>query len=95
MYLEDLYDDGKNCGLSLEDVKAHAIKQALMQYANPNSALAKAWVEMKLNPPPPFESDDDGGDDVHDSGDEVWCKPGWPKNLVNVTFYKFFRCHIL
>jgi len=19
----------------------------------------------------------------------VWCKPGWPKKLVNVTFYKF------
>ena len=24
-----------------------------------------------------------------------WCKPGWDKQLVNVTFYKFLRCLIL
>jgi len=37
-YLEDLYDDGISHGLSLEDVKACATKQALMQCANPSSA---------------------------------------------------------
>jgi hypothetical protein len=25
----------------------------------------------------------------------VWCKHGWAKKLVNVTFYKFFVCPIL
>jgi hypothetical protein len=25
----------------------------------------------------------------------VWCKPGWDKKLVNVTFYEFLRCPIL
>ncbi len=25
---------------------------------------------------------------------EVWCKPGWIKKLVNVTFYEFLRCPI-
>ncbi len=32
---------------------------------------------------------------LHLHQDEVWCKPRWPKKLVNVTFYFFFRCHIL
>ena len=39
--------------------KARAIEQALMQCANPSGALAKACIESILNPPPPFESDDD------------------------------------
>ena len=30
-----------------------------MQCANPSGALAKACIESILNPPPPFESDDD------------------------------------
>ena len=59
MYLEDLFDNGTNHGLSLEDVQARAIEQALMQCANPSGALAKACIESILNPPPPFESDDD------------------------------------
>jgi len=25
----------------------------------------------------------------------VWCKPGWDKNLWNVTFHEFLRCPIL
>ena len=29
-----------------------------MQCANPSGALAKACIESILNPPPPFESDD-------------------------------------
>ena len=65
MYLEDLFDDGTNHGLSLEDVQARAIEQALMQCANPSGALAKACIESILNPPPPFESDDDEVD--HDA----------------------------
>ena len=24
----------------------------------------------------------------------VWCKPGWAKKLLNVTFQEFFRCPI-
>jgi hypothetical protein len=24
----------------------------------------------------------------------VWCKPGWPKNCKNVTFYEFVICPI-
>jgi hypothetical protein len=60
MYLEDLFGDGTNHGLSsLEDVQARAIEQALMQCANPSGALAKACIESILNPPPPFESSDD------------------------------------
>ena len=59
MCLEDLFDNGTNHGLSLEDVQARAIEQALMQCANPSGALAKACIESILNPPPPFESDDD------------------------------------
>jgi len=67
MYLEDLFDDGTNHGLSLEDVQARAIEQALMQCANPSGAFAKACIESILNPPPPFESDDDEVD--HDAND--------------------------
>jgi hypothetical protein len=59
MYLEDLYDDETNHGLSFEDIQERAIEQALMQCANPSGALAKACNESILNPPPPFESDDD------------------------------------
>jgi hypothetical protein len=59
MYLEDLFDDETNHGLSLKDIQEHAIEQALMQCANPSGALAKACIESILNPPPPFESDDD------------------------------------
>jgi len=71
MYLEDLSDDGTIHGLSLEDVQARAIEQALMQCANPSGALAKACIESILNPPPPFESDDDGVDhDAHDYQDK-------------------------
>jgi hypothetical protein len=36
MYLEDLFDNGINNGLSLEDVQTHAIERALMQCANPS-----------------------------------------------------------
>ena len=25
----------------------------------------------------------------------AWCKPGWPKKLVNVTFVEFFKCPFL
>ena len=71
MYVEDLFDNRTNHGLSLEDVQAHAIEQALMQCANPSGALAKACIESILNPPPPFESDDDGVDhDAHDYQDK-------------------------
>ena len=59
MYLEDLFDNGTNHGSSLEDVQERAIEQVLMQCANPSGALAKACIESILNPPPPFESDDD------------------------------------
>ena len=59
MYLEDLFDYETNHGLSLEDIQERAIEQALMQCANPSGALAKACIESILNPPPPFESDDD------------------------------------
>jgi hypothetical protein len=59
MYLEDLFDDETNHGLSLEDIQERAIEQALMQCANPSGALAKAYIESILNPPPPFESDDE------------------------------------
>jgi hypothetical protein len=69
MYLED-YDKIKNHGLSLEDVKRRVTEQALMQCDNPSSAWAKEWVEMNLNPPPPFESDDDGGDEVDNFEDK-------------------------
>ena len=84
MYLEDLFDDGTNHGLSLEDVQARAIEQALMQCANPSGALAKACIESILNPPPPFESDDDEVDhDAHDYQDK--CVDLVP--LTNVTEY--------
>ena len=67
MYLEDLFDDGTNHGLSFEDIQERAIEQALMQCANPSGALAKACIESILNPPPPFESEDDEVDhDAHD-----------------------------
>jgi len=59
MYVEDLFDDETNHGLSLHEIQARAIEQALMQCANPSGALAKACIESILNPPPPFESDDD------------------------------------
>jgi hypothetical protein len=59
MYLEDLFDDETNHGLFLEDIQERAIEQALMQCANLSGALAKACIESILNPPPPFESDDD------------------------------------
>ena len=62
IYLEDLFNDGTNNGLSLADVQARAIEQALMQCTNPSGALAKACIKSILNPPPPFESDDDGVD---------------------------------
>ena len=55
----DLFDDETNHGLSLQEIQARAIEQALMQCANPSGALAKACIESILNPPPPFESDDD------------------------------------
>ncbi len=58
MYLEDLFKDETNHGLSLEDIQARAIEQVLIQCANPSGALAKACIESILNPPPPFESDD-------------------------------------
>jgi hypothetical protein len=59
MYLEDLFGDETNHDFSLEDIQERAIEQALMQCANPSGALAKACIESILNPPPPFESDDD------------------------------------
>jgi len=59
MYLEDLFDDETNHGLSLEDIQECAIEQALMQFAYLSGALAKTCIETILNPPPPFESDDD------------------------------------
>jgi hypothetical protein len=59
IYLEDLFNDETNHGLSLKDIQERAIEQALMQCANPSGALAKAFIESILNPPPPFESDDD------------------------------------
>ncbi len=41
-----------------------------MQCANPSDALARACIESILNPPPPFESDDDEVDhDDHDYQD--------------------------
>ena len=58
MYVEDLFDDETNHGLSLHEIQARAIEQALMQCANPSGALAKACIESILNPPPLFESDD-------------------------------------
>jgi len=71
MYLEDLFDDGTNHGLYLEDVQARAIEQALMHCANPSGALVKACIESILNPPPPFESDDDEVDhDAHNYQDK-------------------------
>ena len=70
MYLEDLFDNGTNNGLSLVDVQTRDIERALMQRANPSGALAKACIESILNPPHPFESDDDGVDDAHDSRDK-------------------------
>jgi hypothetical protein len=59
MYVEDSFDDETNHGLSLKDIQERAIEQALMQCENPSGALAKACIESILNPPPPFESDDD------------------------------------
>ena len=44
MYLEDLFDDWTNHGLSFEDVQARAIEQALMQCANPSGTLTKACI---------------------------------------------------
>ena len=84
MYLEDLFDDETNHGLSLKDIQERAIEQALMQCANPSGALAKACIESILNPPPPFESDDDEVDhDAQDSQDKsVDLVP-----LTNVTEY--------
>ena len=73
MYIEDLFDDGTNHGLSLEDVQEHAIEQALMHCANPSGALAKACIESSLNPPPPFEYDDDEVD--HDRTNVTECTP--------------------
>ena len=71
MYLEDLFDDETNHGLSLKDIQERAIEQALMQCANPSGALAKACIESILNPPPPFESEDDEvDDDAHDYRDK-------------------------
>ena len=64
MYVEDLFDNETNHGLSLHEIQAHAIQQALMQCANPSGALAKACIESILNPPPPFESEDDGDNSV-------------------------------
>jgi hypothetical protein len=64
MYVEDLFDDETNHGLSLHEIQARAIEQALMQCANPSGALAKACIESILNPPPPFESEDDGDNSV-------------------------------
>jgi hypothetical protein len=70
MYVEDLFDDETNHGLSLHEIQARAIEQALMQCANPSGALAKACIESILNPPPPFESEDDEVDhDAHDYRD--------------------------
>ena len=84
MYLEDLFDDETNHGLSLKDIQERAIEQALMQCANPSGALAKACIESILNPPPPFESDDDEVDhDAHDYQDKsIDLVP-----LTNVTEY--------
>ena len=71
MYLENLFDDETNHGLFLEDIQERAIEQALMQCANPSDALAKACIESILNPPPPFESEDDELDhDAHDYRDK-------------------------
>ena len=71
MYVEDLFDDETNHGLSLHEIQARAIEQALMQCANPSGALAKACIESILNPPPPFESEDDEVDhDAHDYRDK-------------------------
>ena len=71
MYVEDLFDDETNHGLSLHEIQARAIEQALMQCANPSGALAKACIESILNPPPPFESEDDELDhDAHDYRDK-------------------------
>jgi hypothetical protein len=76
MYLEDLFDDETNHGLSLQEIQARAIEQALIQCANPSGALAKACIESILNPPPPFESEDDEVDhDAHDYRDKVTDHP--------------------
>ena len=86
MYVEDLFDDETNHGLSLLEIQARAIEhQALMQCANPSGALAKACIESILNPPPPFESEDDEVDhDAHDYRDKsVDLVP-----RMNVTEYK-------
>ena len=84
MYLDDLFDDGTNHGLSLHEIQARAIEQALMQCANPSGALAKACIKSILNPPPPFESDDGGVDhNAHDyRGKSVHLVP-----QTNVTEY--------
>ena len=64
-------DDGKNHGLSFEDVKKCVTEQALQQCHNPTGAWAKEWVEINLNPPPLFESDNNGIDEDHNSKDEA------------------------
>jgi len=83
MYLEDLFNNGTNHGLSLEDVQARAIEQRLTQCADRSGALAKACIESILNPPPPFESDDDEVD--HDAHDYHKCVDLVP--VTNVTEY--------
>ncbi len=65
------YKDVDNHGLPFQEVKRCFIEQALQQFHARNCPVAKAWVEMNLNPPPPFESDDDGRNEVHGSGDQA------------------------
>ena len=65
------YHHFDNHGLPFEEVKRCIIEQALQQFHDRNCPMAKAWVEMNLNPPPPFESDDGGGDEDHGSEDHA------------------------
>jgi hypothetical protein len=65
------YHDVDNHSLPFEEVKCCFFEQAIQLFYDRNCPMAKAWVEMNLNPPPPFESDDDGEDEVHGSRDKA------------------------
>ena len=58
-YSEDDDDDVDN-GLSFEELKQRHHEHYLQQCKDRNGPLAKAMIEMIENPPPPFQSSDDG-----------------------------------
>ncbi len=65
------YHDVDNHSLPFEEVKGRNLQQALQKCNDRNGPLAKAFIDMITNPPPWFESDDDGRDEVHNGGDKV------------------------